>query len=76
MKRSARWVAASATALVLVSAAAWIAWRFNSDIEAASAKAAQRSVLVCSRCGPIEHQEAGTGTPLLMIHGSGGGHAY
>ena len=72
MKRSTRWVAASATALVF--ATSWIAWRFNSDIEAASAKAAQGSVLVATRCGPIEYQEAGTGTPLLMIHGSGGGH--
>jgi pimeloyl-ACP methyl ester carboxylesterase len=25
-------------------------------------------------CGPIEYQEAGTGMPLLMVHGSGGGH--
>ena len=27
-----------------------------------------------TRCGAIEYQEAGTGVPLLMIHGSGGGH--
>jgi hypothetical protein len=29
---------------------------------------------VSTRCGPIEVQEAGVGIPLLMIHGSGGGH--
>ena len=27
-----------------------------------------------TRCGQIEYQEAGTGVPLLMVHGSGGGH--
>ena len=27
-----------------------------------------------TRCGPIEYQQAGQGVPLLMIHGSGGGH--
>jgi 2-hydroxy-6-oxonona-2,4-dienedioate hydrolase len=75
MKRSARWAASVAVAAAaLVFAASWIAWRFDSDIKAASAKAAQASVLIATRCGPIEYQEAGTGTPLLMIHGSGGGH--
>ena len=72
MRRTTRWTAASATLLVV--AASWIAWRFDSDIKAASAKAAVGSILVSTRCGPIEYQEAGTGTPLLMVHGSGGGH--
>ncbi len=72
MKRITRWIVVSATLLVVL--ATWIAWRFNSDIKAASAKAAQRGVLIDTRCGPIEYQEAGTGIPLLMVHGSGGGH--
>ena len=72
MKRSARWCAS--IAVILLAAASWIAWRFDSDIKAASAKAAIGSVLMDTRCGPIEYQEAGTGTPLLMVHGSGGGH--
>ena len=72
MKRPTPWLAAPA--IVLVVAALWIASRFNSDIKAASAKAALGSVLINTRCGPIEYQEAGTGTPLLMVHGSGGGH--
>ena len=71
MRRTTRWIAASATLLVV---ALWITWRFDSDIKAASAKAALGSILVNTRCGPIEYQEAGTGTPLLMVHGSGGGH--
>lgn len=72
MTRSARWTIV--TALAVVVAALWIAWRFDSDIKAASAKAAIGSVLIDTRCGPIEYQEAGSGTPLLMVHGSGGGH--
>ena len=72
MTYTARWMTASAA--VLVVAALWIAWRFDSDIKAASAKAAVGSVVVNTRCGPIEYQEAGSGTPLLMVHGSGGGH--
>lgn len=36
--------------------------------------AAQGSVMITTRCGPIEYQEAAAGTPLLMVHGSGGGH--
>ena len=60
--------------IVMMIAAVWVGWRFDSDIKAASAEAAVGSVLIETRCGPIEYQEAGTGTPLLMVHGSGGGH--
>jgi pimeloyl-ACP methyl ester carboxylesterase len=48
--------------------------RFRSDLARAAEKAARGSVLATTRCGPIEYREAGEGTPLLMIHGSGGGH--
>ena len=72
MKRSSRW--AAATAIFIFVATAWTAWRFDADIKAASAAAALGSVVIGTRCGPIEYQEAGTGTPLLMVHGSGGGH--
>jgi 2-hydroxy-6-oxonona-2,4-dienedioate hydrolase len=67
-----KWVASGLA--VLAVATSWIAWRFDHDINAASAKAALGSVMIETRCGPIEYQEAGTGTPLLMVHGSGGGH--
>jgi 2-hydroxy-6-oxonona-2,4-dienedioate hydrolase len=43
-------------------------------VSAAAARAAQGSVIIETRCGPIEVQQAGDGIPLLMIHGSGGGH--
>jgi 2-hydroxy-6-oxonona-2,4-dienedioate hydrolase len=43
-------------------------WRLNLRFPSA------QSVLVGTRCGPIEYQEAGAGVPLLTVHGSGGGH--
>jgi 2-hydroxy-6-oxonona-2,4-dienedioate hydrolase len=48
--------------------------RFQNDLALARARAAQGSSVIDTRCGPIEVQEAGEGSPLLMIHGSGGGH--
>jgi pimeloyl-ACP methyl ester carboxylesterase len=47
---------------------------FRRDLDAATARAAQGSVVVATRCGPIEVQQAGEGMPLLVVHGSGGGH--
>ena len=60
--------------LVLAGTSLLIAWRFDSDMQRARARAAQGSVLLQTRCGPIEYQEAGAGVPLLAVHGSGGGH--
>ena len=65
---------ALALALALVGVAVLTGWLFNSDMQRARAHAAQGSVLIATSCGPIEYQEAGTGTPLLAVHGSGGGH--
>jgi len=48
--------------------------RFRADMERAQAHAADGRVLLQTRCGPIEVQQAGTGVPLLVVHGSGGGH--
>ncbi len=48
--------------------------RFAQDLAQAARRAARGSELIATRCGPIEVQQAGEGTPLLMVHGSGGGH--
>ncbi len=70
MKRWFLWLV-----VVALAAAAWvIRSRFERDLAVAAAHAAQGSVVVSTRCGPIEVQQAGEGIPLLMIHGSGGGH--
>lgn len=75
MKRCTPWLAGGVAAIVAIAvSAAWIGWRFDSDIKAASTAASQGSALIDTRCGPIEYQEAGSGVPLLMVHGSGGGH--
>lgn len=62
------------SALGLLIAIVWVGWRFQLDISQAKAHSFAGSVVVDTRCGPIEYQEAGSGIPLLMIHGSGGGH--
>jgi 2-hydroxy-6-oxonona-2,4-dienedioate hydrolase len=59
-------------AISLVGLLIWL--QFDSDVAQARSRAQQGSILVQTRCGPIEYQEAGTGVPLLMVHGSGGGH--
>jgi pimeloyl-ACP methyl ester carboxylesterase len=59
---------------IIAIAALVIWWRFDSDIQQARARIAHGSVLVATRCGRIEYREAGTGIPLLAVHGSGGGY--
>lgn len=61
-------------ALGLVAAAMVIGWRFDADMKRARTRVAHGGFLVETRCGPIEYQQAGTGVPLLAVHGSGGGY--
>ena len=61
-------VAAIAVAALTVRA------RFKDDLAQVTARANEGSEMVDTRCGPIEVQQAGAGSPLLVIHGSGGGH--
>lgn len=61
-------------ALALAVAVFWVWTRFQADLAFANARVAQGSIIVQTRCGPIEYQEAGSGIPLLAVHGSGGGH--
>jgi 2-hydroxy-6-oxonona-2,4-dienedioate hydrolase len=73
MKRARVVVPGVVAALLLV--AAWVVHaRFRHDLALASAHAAQGSRVIETRCGPIEVQQAGEGLPLLIVHGSGGGH--
>ena len=60
--------------LLAMSAAALVIWgRFETDMRQARARISQGSIVVQTPCGPIEYQEAGSGIPLLSVHGSGGG---
>jgi pimeloyl-ACP methyl ester carboxylesterase len=72
--RARRWRIVLGAVLLLTAACVAIGWKFASDLRDAHVRAAQGSVVGQTRCGPIEVQEAGQGTPLLMVHGSGGGH--
>lgn len=73
--KSAPHIAASAliaSAVLIAVLVIW--WRFEQDMKLARFSAAQGSLMAATPCGPIEYQEAGSGVPLLTIHGSGGGH--
>ena len=61
-------------ALTLLIAVLVVRSWFDNDMQRARANAAHASVLLKTPCGPIEYQEAGSGVPLLAVHGSGGGH--
>jgi 2-hydroxy-6-oxonona-2,4-dienedioate hydrolase len=63
-----------ALTVILAVLASVVGWRFHTDLTAARVRSAQGSALIATRCGPIEVQQAGAGVPLLVVHGSGGGH--
>lgn len=48
--------------------------RFQTDIAAARSRAAFGGSIVQTRCGLIEYQDVGKGTPMLVVHGAAGGH--
>ena len=74
MKRQTMFIGLAISVTIVLVAALLIRQRFEQDLVVAATRAAQGSTMVDTRCGPIEVQQAGTGIPLLMIHGSGGGH--
>lgn len=74
MKHKPVWIVLAIVIAVVLVAALVVRSRFEADLAVAAARSTQGSVVVATRCGPIEVQQAGDGIPLLMIHGSGGGH--
>ena len=77
MSSATRRISLASLGLAVVSALSatlLVKWRFDNDMQRARAHSAQGSLLLPTRCGPIEYQEAGAGVPLLAVHGSGGGH--
>lgn len=68
--RRLRWAGLCVAAVGVLA----VGWQFSRDLASATARAAQGSTVVRTRCGPIEVQQAGQGLPLLVVHGSGGGH--
>jgi len=74
MKRSIVLALTAGVVVGVLVAAVFVRPRFVRDMAIATRRAAQGGVLLATRCGPIEVQLAGQGIPLLVIHGSGGGH--
>lgn len=69
MKRMILLVALAVIAAVLGA----VSYFYQHDIALANARVASGSQLAQTPCGPIEYAEAGAGSPLLVLHGAGGG---
>jgi pimeloyl-ACP methyl ester carboxylesterase len=61
-------LAAAGLAAVVYASRSYVGAR-----EAALGRIEGRSAVISTRSGPLEFAEAGTGAPILMIHGTGGG---
>ena len=61
--------------LAAASAATGIAYaRYRKDIRAIRDQVESGSTIAETAAGPVEYAETGGGSPLLMIHGAGGGY--
>lgn len=72
-RRSLRLWLAGPAALAVIAAVATVSFAFHRDMADARARTLGRSQVVDSPWGPIEFADVGSGPPVLMIHGSGGG---
>jgi 2-hydroxy-6-oxonona-2,4-dienedioate hydrolase len=57
----------------LTAAGALVYFRYRSDLAAAKARVSSGSKLANTPAGLIEYADVGTGMPVLVIHGAGGG---
>ena len=70
-----KWIGVALGLLCLLGllAGAWLAWAFQRDMAPAYARLTGRSTLLSTRLGDIEYTLRGSGPPVLVVHGSGGG---
>jgi pimeloyl-ACP methyl ester carboxylesterase len=74
--RNARFgrIAAAVSGLVAAGAIGIVSATYANEVGDAKARVASGSTLAQTRCGPIEYAEAGSGSPVLVVHGAGGGY--
>ncbi len=61
------------TGALLAGFGVFVYSEYNRDIRAARVRVSSGSEVVNTPCGRIEYAEAGSGPPVLVIHGAGGG---
>lgn len=66
-------IAAVVAGLAAIGLVASVSFAFHRDLATARAATVGRSTVIESPWGPIEYADVGSGPPVLMIHGSGGG---
>lgn len=71
--RNAR-IAAGVAGLVVAGTLGVISATYANDLANARDRVANGSTLIETRCGEIEYAEAGSGPPVLVVHGAGGGY--
>ena len=59
--------------MFVAAAAAVIVFGYQTDIGQARERVAMGSQIVQTACGPIEYAAIGDGSPVLIVHGAGGG---
>jgi pimeloyl-ACP methyl ester carboxylesterase len=68
------WQSIAIAAIAVIVVLATFTWQsFDRDIDAARARVATGSRIAETTCGRIEYAVAGAGSPVLVVHGAGGG---
>lgn len=57
----------------IIIALSAVTYLYQRDIRQARERVTSGSLIAQTSCGPIEYAEVGTGAPLLVVHGAGGG---
>jgi pimeloyl-ACP methyl ester carboxylesterase len=60
-------------ALACLACASIVYAAYRRDLDIARTRVATGSLIAQTRCGPIEYAVSGTGPPVLVVHGAGGG---
>lgn len=58
----------------LLAAVIWVNQSYRTDIHTARSGLSEGSTVAETPCGPIQYAEQGSGPPVLLIHGAGGGY--